>query len=109
MALSQTCDRDGLYPSLGMGSAVFFDKETFGEDRLVAAKPAKGATAEAWRDFMVHTPLSAAAQADVVRINTGSTDYLPGLTSAEKKDRLSRMSFRDYLVKLIQAGEKTST
>ena len=32
-------------------------------------------------------------------------DYFPGLTSAEKKDRLSRMSYGDYLSKIAGAVE----
>ena len=35
---------------------------------------------------------------DIQRIETGSIDYLPGLTSEQKKDQLSRISYRDYLL-----------
>ena len=29
-------------------------------------------------------------------------DYLPGLSSADKKERLSRMSYRDFLLKVVK-------
>jgi spermidine dehydrogenase len=104
-ALSAACDQVGLYPGLGMSRGVFFDKETFGEDRMVTGAPARrGGTPRDWAAFAARTPLDAAAQADVVRINTGTEDYMPGLGSAQKKDALSRMSYRDYLAKLVKAG-----
>jgi len=105
-ALSAACDKDELYPSLGMGRGVFFDRETFGEDRMVAGAPGRkgGGTAADWAAFAARTPLSPTAQADVVRINTGTVDDMPGLTSAQKKDALSRMSYRDYLAKVVKAG-----
>jgi len=105
VALSAACDRDELYPSLGLSHAVFFDQETFGEDCLVNRAPGRGQTASAteWRDFLARTPLSPAARRDVERIETGRADYLPGLTSAEKKDRLSRISYRDYLLTIVEA------
>jgi len=105
VALTKQCDRDELYPSLGMGAGVYFDHETFGEDRLVAGAPGRRgrATAKAWRAFVARTPLSPAARADVVRINTGMTDYMPGMTSAAKKDALSRISYRDYLLNIVKA------
>src|SRR6202040_2883957 len=34
---------------------------------------------------------------DIVHIEEGKTDYFPGLSSAEKKARLARMSYRDFL------------
>jgi len=105
-ALNAACDKDELYPSLGMGRGVFFDRETFGEDRMVAGAPGRkgGGTAADWAAFAARTPLSPTAQADVVRINTGTVDDMPGLTSAQKKDALSRMSYRDYLAKVVKAG-----
>src|SRR5271165_5272646 len=67
----------GFYPSLGLGSGVFFDKETFGEDRLV-----KGEISSP--DFLEHAPLSEAAERDVRRLETEPIDYLPGLSPSEK-------------------------
>jgi len=110
VALSKACDRDELYPSLGLGQAVFFDKETFGEDRLVAGAPERrgAATPEEWRAFLARTPLSPAARRDVERIETGDEDYMPGLTSAQKKDRLSRISYRAYLLDVAKVDPQTA-
>jgi len=104
VALAKACDRDDLYPSLGLSRAIFFDKETFGEDRLVNGAPGrrrKAGTVE-WRAFLARTPLSSAVRRDVERIETGQIDYLPGLTSEQKKDRLSRISYRDYLLNVAK-------
>jgi spermidine dehydrogenase len=97
-ALAESCDRDDLYPSLGLTRAIFFNQETFGEDRLVNGVPGHGATEAAWQSFLERTPLSPAVRRDIARIQTGSIDYLPGLTSQQKKDHLSRISYRDYLL-----------
>jgi spermidine dehydrogenase len=102
-----------LYRSLGLQSAVFFDKETFRSDRLVVGTPGRGwdievpATQEHkplnWTEFMSKTPLSPEVQRDIVRIQEAKVDYLPGLSSEEKKDRLSRMSYRDFLLTVVNA------
>ncbi|MGA8869158.1 MAG: FAD/NAD(P)-binding protein [Candidatus Sulfotelmatobacter sp.] len=101
-----------LYRSLGLQSAVFFDKETFGEDRLVVGTPGRGwddeesndrtAKAPAWADFMSKTPLTPNVQRDIVRIQEAKVDYMPGLSSAEKKARLSKMSYRDFLLDVVK-------
>jgi spermidine dehydrogenase len=85
----------GFYASLGLGPGVFFDKETFGEDRLVKGKIASP-------EFLDQAPLSDAARRDVKRLETEAIDYLPGLTSPQKKERLSRISYRDYLLDLVK-------
>jgi len=84
-----------LYLSLGLGSGVFFDKETFGEDRLVKGKLSSA-------EFLAQAPLSDAARRDILRLETEAIDYLPGLSSAEKKGRLSRISYRDYLLHVVE-------
>jgi spermidine dehydrogenase len=94
----------------GLRRAVFFDRETFGVDRLVGGLPSspsddagRVATPAEWSAFLARTPLSPAAQADIVRIETGTVDYFPALSSDAKKERLSRMSYRDYLVDVVKA------
>jgi spermidine dehydrogenase len=93
----------------GLEAAVFFDKETFGADRLVAGEPTRAwmeATPKAlpWKAFLAKCPLSPEVQRDVLRIETGETDYMPGVPEAEKRDRLSRMSYKDFLLKVVKAG-----
>jgi spermidine dehydrogenase len=102
-----------LYRSLGLRSGIFFDKQTFGEDRLVVGLPGGGweeegpdkqtAAENAWKDFLAKTPLSPEVQRDVVRIQVGKIDYMPGISSAEKKARLSKMSYRDFLLNVVKA------
>ena len=90
----------------GLQPSTFFDKETFGADRLVVGTPqagrGRGTAAPAWEAFLAKTPLSPAAQKDIARLETHAADYMPGLSSAEKKDRLSRMSYKDFLLNAVQ-------
>jgi spermidine dehydrogenase len=94
-ALTAQCLDQQLFAALK--PAVFFNKQTFGEDRLVARDPARP-----WAEFLARTPLSPAARRDIERIQEASIDYLPGLSSAAKKDRLSRLSYRDFLLHIAQ-------
>ncbi len=98
-----------LYASLGLRPGVFFNRETFGTDRLVVGLPGgewgehSSPNPALWKEFLARTPLSEQVQADIARIQTAQIDYLPGLSSAQKKDRLSRMSYRDFLLTVAKA------
>jgi len=81
-----------LYSKLG--TAAFFDKETFGADRLVT-----GMNSTAWPEFLAQAPLSAIARRDIARVYTERVDYLPGLSKQEKLAKLGKISYADYLVK----------
>lgn len=83
-----------LYPGLGLGTGVFFDRETFGADRLVA-----GLGSRPWREFLAECPLTQAARRDIERVFTERKDYLPGLTPAQKRARLAKTSYADFLVR----------
>jgi spermidine dehydrogenase len=73
-------------------TGVFFDRETFGADHL-----AVGYRHKPWREFLAGAPLSATAKRDVARLETSRKEYLPGLSSTQKKQRLMQLSYRDYL------------
>lgn len=98
-----------LYRSLGLRPGVFFNRETFGTDRLVVGLPGgrwgehSGSNTASWKAFLARTPLAEQVQADIARIQTAQIDYLPGLSSSQKKDRLSRISYRDFLLTLVKA------
>jgi spermidine dehydrogenase len=101
-----------LYRSFGMAPKIFFDKETFGADQLALNPlPRVGGESEdytvrghALESFLKEAPLSPQAKADYERLLTGKQDYLPGLTSAERKDRLARVSYNSFLTDLVKVG-----
>ena len=88
-----------LYDSLGLGRAVFFDRETFGRDHL-----AVGIGRRPWKEALASAPLSPQARLDIERIEAGTTDYLPGLSVVAKKRQLRRVSYGDYMKTIAKVG-----
>lgn len=91
-----------FYCEMGLDEAVFFDRETFGTDKLVVGKRSDQATLAAY-------PLSARARADIMRIEAGDVDFMPGVSSVDKKLRLSKMSYRDFLRDVAKVDPQTLT
>jgi len=102
-ALAKSCDDPSVYAHLKGG--IFFDRETFGADRLIAiAADWRGRAApDAWKEFLAAAPLSDATRRSILRIETGTEDYYPGLTEDEKKEKLWQISYRDYLLDVVKA------
>lgn len=88
----------------GLTRAVFFDKETFGEDKLVTGRDNLSP-----EDFAAKTPLGAQAQKDFARLMTAKVDYLPGMSSWDKKVLLAKTSYKDYLVKYVKVDPQVVT
>jgi len=103
-----------FYPGLGLSRGVFFDKENFGEDKLVTGDPTPMVAddiapdqlnARAIRDFINDFPLPAADRQALIELHTAPKDYLPGKTAKEKADYLAATSYRDFLLKNVGLSE----
>ena len=98
VALAKKCEHSDFYRSLGLRRGIFLDKATFGADKLIVV-----ADGVPWADLLKQSPLSPPVQRDIARIQQAATDYMPGLTSEQKKTRLAAMSYRDYLLNVVKA------
>ena len=95
-----------LYRSLGLHPKIFFDKESFGADKLVINPNPRGGddsedagllSAELLKQFLADAPIAGLAKRDLQRLYQEAKDYFPGLTSDEKKAKLARISYASYL------------
>lgn len=84
-----------LFDTYHLGAATFFDKEHFGEDRLVRRRGK-------WEPFFAEAPLSPDARRDLTRLYGTNPDYMAGMTVEQKKAALDRMSYQDYLLKIAR-------
>jgi spermidine dehydrogenase len=104
-------------PAVELDDATFFDRETWGGDRLVRSyvdpyvanrrgpSPSTATPAELaarWTAFLKEAPFSAEVKRDIMRVITGTRDYMAGQSVQEKIERLKGMTYRDYLVKVVR-------
>ncbi|MBI1741272.1 MAG: NAD(P)/FAD-dependent oxidoreductase, partial [Candidatus Koribacter versatilis] len=104
-----------IYRSLGLRPRVFFDKETFGADKLLVNprnfgfdesginEPAKETDLQV---FLKDAPFSEKSKNDLQRLLTEKKDYFPGLSSVEKKARLARVSYAKFLTETVSVSDE---
>jgi len=90
-------DMFSFYRDMGLTGSRFFDRESFGEDKLVVDYSGMP-IAEA----MAQSPLSEAARQDVIRLYESRENYFPGLSADETRQRLAQMSHEDYLLNVVK-------
>ena len=95
-----------LYTTDGRVPKIFFDEQTFGTSKLVDDPfPFSGGETfdlaatgpDAWNHFLSEAPIAEQARKDVTRLCREKEDYLPQLNSEQKKDRLARISYAQFL------------
>ena len=117
VARFETAFERTFYSSLGLSRGVFFPREAFGRDLLVAGEPPAGGTDELTRrlanarplaEFVAEFPISQASKAQLLALYDGARDPLAGRTVAEKVEILKRTSYRDYLTGVCGLSEQAA-
>ena len=85
------------YADMGLQGSMFFDRETFGSDKLVVG----------WGDLPIsetieHAPLSDEVKRDAVRLYESHENYFPDLDAKATREKLTHMSYHDYVVKVAR-------
>jgi spermidine dehydrogenase len=99
--------------SHGLQRGVFFDKKTFGVDKLVAGSGKssedlnEGGAKSDQAEFLAQTPLSDAVKNDLKRLFADKEDYLPGMSSWDRKVLLAKTSYKDFLLKYAKLSPDT--
>ena len=91
-----------LFDSMHLNEAVFFDKETFGTDRLVPQKGLHYFGVDFTLENVTEIPIAEAARKDLLRLQHASVDYMPDLTPEQKKAKLIKTSYKDFLLQYVK-------
>lgn len=106
-------DKD-VYRARGLRPNIFFDRETFGVDKMVINFSPRGggesedkekSSARLLKLFCQEAPISDQAKRDLKSLLEEPKDYFPGLSSDEKKAKLSRISYANYLKDVARVHE----
>jgi spermidine dehydrogenase len=91
-----------LYKSMNMKRGTFFDKETFGSDVLVTGFGTHYLGLQYAPETLAKIPIAEAARRDLARMQDANVDYLAGLSLKEKRRKLTKTSYRDYLLQYVK-------
>ncbi|KPA92891.1 protoporphyrinogen oxidase [Pseudomonas asplenii] len=103
-----------FYPGLGLSRGVFFDRENFGEDKLVSGDPTpmvaddiapQQLNARPIDAFINDFPLPPADRQALIELHQAPRDYLGGKSAKEKAAHLAATSYRDFLLKDVGLSE----
>jgi spermidine dehydrogenase len=91
-----------LFDSMKLGESTFFDKETFGADRLVPQAGLHYFGPTFTPETTAQLPIAGAAQRDFIRLQETNVDYFPGLSPEQKRARLIKISYKDFLLEYVK-------
>lgn len=91
-----------LYKKMSLKRATFFDKETFGVDRLLPGFGTHYLGLTYSPEILAQIPISEAARKDLARLQQTKVDYLAGLSTDEKRRKLIKTSYKDYLLQYVK-------
>ena len=95
-----------LYKNMGLKRATFFDKETFGVDRLLPGFGTHYLGLTFPPEILAQIPISETARNDLARLQEANVDYLAGLSADEKRRKLIKTSYKDYLLQYVKVDSE---
>lgn len=107
-----------LYPGLGLSRGVFFDRETFGADKLVTGDPLllgfdefapDNPHARAIDAFLADCPIDDATRRGLVELFAGTRDYLADQSKDVKLRHTSSITYRDFLLGVCGLPEQAAS
>jgi spermidine dehydrogenase len=100
--LPSRADADRVYEDMGLHEGIYLDHKTFETEALIIDRKDWS-----WTRKLAAVSLPDAVKKDIVELEEGIDNPWPGLTDAVKKERLSRMSYRDFLLSVRQVDART--
>ena len=79
-----------LYKDMGLKRATFFDKETFGVDRLLPGFGTHYLGLTYPPEILAQIPISEEARKDLARLQETKVDYLPGLSAGREAAQVKK-------------------
>jgi spermidine dehydrogenase len=87
-----------LYKSMDLKRATFFDQQTFGRDVLVPGFGTHYLGLTYSSEILAKIPIAEPARQDLARLQETNVDYMAGLSLEEKRRKLTKTSYKDYLL-----------
>ncbi|HXY10493.1 MAG TPA: NAD(P)-binding protein [Terriglobales bacterium] len=91
-----------LYKSMDLKRATFFDRETFGKDVLLPGFGAHYLGLTFSSETLAKIPIAEPARQDLARLQETNVDYLTGLSLEDKRRKLTKTSYKDYLLQYVK-------
>jgi spermidine dehydrogenase len=111
IARFETAFERGFYSSFGLSRGVFFDRESFGRDMLIASDPLLSRRMDAGEtqaSFVAAMPIADSSKRQLFSLYDPARDPLAGKSAEEKLKILKTTSYRDYLIKLCGCNEEVA-
>jgi spermidine dehydrogenase len=111
IARFETAFERGFYSSLGLSRGVFFDREAFGRDMLIASDPLlsyRMDTGETLANFVAAMPIAESSKRQLLSLYDPARDPLARRTADAKLKILKAASYRDYLIKICGCSEEVA-
>jgi spermidine dehydrogenase len=88
-----------LEAKYNLAAGTFFNKEMFKEECLLIGNTRQPG-------FVAKMPISEEARRDLTRLLGKNPDYMAGMSVAEKKARLAKMSYQDFLLNYAKVSHE---